>query len=350
MPRILPWKRREQAMSKIPTSARSSPVQRVKRENAERVRDESDSHPSSDSGATTKKPVKRPHLSTPTPPEERSMIEGIDGDDRYRMVEDEFLATARQFTAHLHAAEYERLKAASERENAQTIQNISRPVVGKMTELVRTKQERNARGEKQRLAAKKLRKGDADDSGSDDDDGDGSWQKQSLYGLMESPGKRAGRLHGLPSATSITRAAAGYNRQTSDPVSPSRTKTRVLSDVTRRTTHEVEDGKGAPRSHSVAARTPQRASAVASRVTEPEPRQVDKPASKTSHNSTGDLQNDKKRAAEGPAGSDEEDMDFIARLKKRQAERKRSREQRKSTTSSIRKVKSDLDDILPDFL
>lgn len=34
-------------------------------------------------------------------------------DDRFRMVEDEFLATAQQFTRHLHQAEYQRLKAAA---------------------------------------------------------------------------------------------------------------------------------------------------------------------------------------------------------------------------------------------
>lgn len=278
------------------------------------------------------------------------MIEGIDGDDRYRMVEDEFLATARQFTAHLHAAEYKRFKAASELENAQVIQSISRPVVGKMTDLVRIKQERKARGEKQRLAARKLRKGNADDDDSTGSDGggDGSWQKQSLYGLMESPGRRARRLHGLPPATSVTRAAAGYDRQTSDPVSPSRTKTRALPDMTRRHMHGGEDHTEVTRSSSVAYRIPQRVSTTSSRVAKPEPRQVDKPVLGESYKVTANLQNDGQKAAEEPAGSDGgEGMDFLARLKKRQEERKRSRGQRKSTSS---KVKSDLGDILPDFL
>lgn len=283
------------------------------------------------------------------------MIEGIDGDDRYRMVEDEFLATARRFTAHLHAAEYKRLKAASELENAHMIQSISRPVVGNMTELVRIKQERKARGEKQRLAARKLRKGNASDDDSTGSDGgggggggDGSWQKQSLYGLMESPGKGAGRVPGLPSATSVTRAAAGYDRQASDPVSPNRTKTRVLSDLPRRRMPEGEDYTDAPSSSSVARQIPpQRVSTTSSRVAAPEPRQVDKPVLNGSYKVTENLQNDRQKVTEERAGSDDEGMDFIARLKKRQAERKRGREQRKSTSG---KVKSDLDDILPDFL
>ncbi len=36
------------------------------------------------------------------------MIDGLEDDDKYRMVEDEFVATAGTFTAHLHAAEYQR--------------------------------------------------------------------------------------------------------------------------------------------------------------------------------------------------------------------------------------------------
>jgi hypothetical protein len=35
---------------------------------------------------------------------------GLDKDDRYRMVEDEFLEAAKMFTQHLHAAEYQRMK------------------------------------------------------------------------------------------------------------------------------------------------------------------------------------------------------------------------------------------------
>jgi hypothetical protein len=41
----------------------------------------------------------------------RFMKEGLAGDDIWVMVEDEFLATAKAFTAHLHHAEYQRLKA-----------------------------------------------------------------------------------------------------------------------------------------------------------------------------------------------------------------------------------------------
>ena len=39
------------------------------------------------------------------------MHPGLNADDIYVMVEDEFLATAQLYTQHLHQAEYQRLKA-----------------------------------------------------------------------------------------------------------------------------------------------------------------------------------------------------------------------------------------------
>ncbi|KAI0402769.1 hypothetical protein F4802DRAFT_337993 [Xylaria palmicola] len=322
MPRILPWKRREHNLSQTTSPSRSSPVQRVKQEAIALHQGEVNSTPSSDGSDVAKETLKRPrrHNSTsppPEPPPERFMIEGIDGDDRYRMVEDEFLAMAQQFTAHLHAAEYKRLKTASELENAQTIENISRPVVGQMTHIVKVKRERKALGDKQRLARRKLRRGGlSGDESTETDDPDDSWQKQSLYGLMESPTKRARRLDRLPSATSVTRAAAGFDRQTTDIVSPSRA----------RMSHRVSQPSPSP-----------------FRTSEATASDMDTPVS---HDS-------RKAQTYGPGGADkvamstDENMDFIARLKKRQAERRQSREQRKSTTG---KIKSDSDDILPDFL
>ncbi|KAG6269580.1 hypothetical protein E4U47_004063, partial [Claviceps purpurea] len=50
-------------------------------------------------------------------------------DDKYRMVEDELLHTAQQYTTHLHRAEYIRLKAVISSRNAHTIREMERPVV-----------------------------------------------------------------------------------------------------------------------------------------------------------------------------------------------------------------------------
>ncbi|TRX90086.1 hypothetical protein FHL15_009005 [Xylaria flabelliformis] len=334
MPRILPWKRRERALFQNPTPADSSPVRNVKQEEARHAQDEADSVPSSDTVSATKKTLKRPRRSAstststspvPQPPQETLMIDGIDGDDRYRMVEDEFLTTAQQFTAHLHAAEYKRLKDASELENAQMIKNISRPVVGQVTNLVKIKQERKALIQKQRLATRKLRR---DENGDDStDDHKSSWQKLSLHGLMESPGKEAERLDSLPSALPVTRAAAGFNRMPSD-VSLSRPKPRSSPDTTRHHMRESEDRVGDTSSHGLAHR-------------------ISQPALSSSSTATKDPQTCQPKATEKSTVSDNEDMDIIARLKQRQEERRRNRGQRKSITS---KSKLYSGDILPDFL
>ncbi|KAI0456494.1 hypothetical protein F5B21DRAFT_153949 [Xylaria acuta] len=351
MPRILPWKRRERAPSQTATSARSSPVRRVKREDAGRTRDEEDSVLSSDAVGTTKKTLKRPRRTAstsppPEPPQENFMVEGIDGDDRYRMVEDEFLATAQRFTAHLHAAEYKRLKAASELENAQMIKNISRPVVGQVTDLVKIKQEKKALIQKQRLAARKLRRDGSGDESTGTDDLNDSWQKHSLYGLMESPGKRAKRLDRLPSAPSVTRAAAGFNRQTSDVVSPSRPELGPTYDIACRRIHESEDFIDVSSSHGLTHRIPQPVP-TSSRGAETITSGFKQPVLSNSYMPTENPQYSRPQVTEKSVVSDDEGMDFIARLKKQQDERRRGRGQRKSLAS---KVRSDSDDILPNFL
>lgn len=55
------------------------------------------------------------------------MVEGFDNDDRWRMVEDEFYSVAARFTAHLHAAQYRRLKDEAKKQNP-TIHTLARPV------------------------------------------------------------------------------------------------------------------------------------------------------------------------------------------------------------------------------
>ncbi|GAW14498.1 hypothetical protein ANO14919_039010 [Xylariales sp. No.14919] len=348
MPRILPWKRREEQTPQLPSSPRSSPVPRIKTEDARQPKDEVGSASPSDAGTTTKNTLKRPRrtASTSPPPEplpEDFMIEGIDGDDRYRMVEDEFLATAQQFTAHLHAAEYKRLKAASELENAQTIRNISRPVVGRMTDLVKMKQERKTLIEKQRLAARKIRRGDATgDESSDADDLNDSWQKQSLHGLMESPGKRARQLDGLPLAPLVTRAGAGYNKR-STVVSP--TKPRVLSSTSDKNKHRDEVVVDGIDNYRTAPRIPQ-PGPTSSRMAALRTTKTNESPPDNSSKVTETPQINQPSTVENTAVSDDDDMDVMARLKKRQEERKRIRGQRKSMNS---KIKSTSGDILPDF-
>jgi hypothetical protein len=298
------------------------------------------------------------------------MIEGLDGDDRYRMVEDEFLSTAQQFTAHLHAAEYERLKAASEMENAQMIKNISRPVIGQMTDLVRIKRERKALEEKQRLAARNSRKlqgvnASGDDESTEYDEGHDSWQKQSLYGLMESPTTKryAARLDVVPTATWVTRAAAGYNskvaKKTLSPRRPNLKELESPSSSTDRHTRKIKEDSASShrlvhRSSQPALDTPSSRMVAATKTHKPSP---GVPPYKShqefpQHDLSKTTGNNMATPNGGGEGREEEELDFIARMKKRQEERRRSREQRKSTIGgggSSSRNRSNSADILPDF-
>ncbi|KAK4174148.1 hypothetical protein QBC36DRAFT_45912 [Triangularia setosa] len=135
--------------------------------------------------------------STSPPPEplsEELMIEGVDHDDRYRMVEDEFLAVAGEFTRHLHAAEYQRLKGLARFQNAETISAISRPVTGEMTDMVKRRYAALNMASKQRKESASLKRL-APSATSDTDDEESPSRKQpgqsSLQGLMDSPRKRA---------------------------------------------------------------------------------------------------------------------------------------------------------------
>ncbi|KAI8631993.1 hypothetical protein F5Y19DRAFT_382638 [Xylariaceae sp. FL1651] len=353
MPRTLPWKRREQDASPLPRPRHLTVAQRSKRKDAEPALDEEHSAASSGAGTPAKNKLKRFHRSastslSPEPLPESFMIEGLDGDDRYRMVEDEFLATAQQFTAHLHVAEYKRLQKASKLENAQAIKDISRPVVGRMTDLVKMKQERKVLEEKQRSAIRKIRKGDiSDDEATESDNGNASWQRKSLHGLMESPGKRAKRLGGLPTATSVTRAAAGFSRQSTDDLFASRLNLEGPYTSATHHSHKSEGGLDAPKSHNTASRSLQPAP-ISSKMRIPDPIEVTKLPLTNSYKVGATPQRiNKPNIAEDMDISDGEGVDFITRLKKRQAERRRSRVQRKSTGS---KVNTDPGDILPDFL
>ncbi|KAF4980790.1 hypothetical protein FZEAL_3304 [Fusarium zealandicum] len=135
----------------------------------------------------------------PEPPPERFMRSGPELDDRYRMVEDEFLSMAHQFTTHLHRAEYNRLKTLAKSQNAATIREIERPVFGTPTLLARQRQDKVQRVAKQ---SKVLPGGGGG--------GETPSAGTSLQGLMESPRKKAKWISAGMAGTAATRAAAGF--------------------------------------------------------------------------------------------------------------------------------------------
>src|ERR1700759_4337684 len=114
MARKLPWMAQE---------SKTKPVQSAKPSTGKRQ--SPDDHTASDSSdgfegqVPTFKPkqhVRKSHQRNPSsspppaPPQEEYMISGLEHDDGWVMVEDEFLTTAKLFTAHLHNADYQRLK------------------------------------------------------------------------------------------------------------------------------------------------------------------------------------------------------------------------------------------------
>lgn len=142
----------------------------------------------------------------------RLMEEGESNDDKYRMVEDEFLSVAQQFTVHLHAAEYKRQKKAVKSENAETINSISRPVTGKMPDQTKRKLEAAALAKRQRTIIEVL--GRKKENGANSDDSDIEelpYVGTTLHGLMDSPRKKAASLAKLGSMAT-TRAAAGFTK------------------------------------------------------------------------------------------------------------------------------------------
>ncbi|KAK7926824.1 hypothetical protein PG985_003822 [Apiospora marii] len=216
MPRVLPWKRTGAAASS--SAAPRSSTTPIKAD-PDRKANGSPAH----SAASTKKKNTQSRArrsgSTSPPPEplqENFMIEGFDDDDRYHMVEDELLATARQFTAHLHAA---------------VISQIARPVVGGMSRLAEKKQERASLLRKQAAA---IRKGHESDSEDDDVAPNSALKGTSLYTLMASPRKQVPRLDKIASFSTATRAAAGFGASSSEMADSSRRPSIFSSSPTRR--------------------------------------------------------------------------------------------------------------------
>ncbi|KAK6953873.1 hypothetical protein Daesc_003835 [Daldinia eschscholtzii] len=323
-------------------------------------------------GTPVSKQTPPPESSPPSPKPlpESYMIEGLENDDMYRMVEDEFLSTAQQFTAHLHAAEYHRLKAASKSQNADTIRDISRPVVGRMTDPVKLKQERKARLEKQRAATRKAKasKGQNDDSTASESD---LWRTASLHGLMESPRKKVTRLDNLTKVPTITRAAAGFSTAkpgqllaTSHPTRNDLTSSRPIPKSTSIHNSETESDDEDLDTPSTRVLTNTKGRFIPSMSTPtpqtPKPRQApattrdDHPLRRAEKVHPIIRQPGTRTTVESSASLDDEagSGDFLSRLKQRQEDRKRNREQRskQAAAAASSNAQSTNDDIIPGFL
>jgi hypothetical protein len=170
------------------------------------------------------------------------MRPGLDKDDIYIMVEDEFHAVAQQFTKHLHHAEYVRLKNAAKNRNVSTIKSISRPTDSVTTMRDETKKKKQAEAQEMKAKAgvdaiiKPVSKA-ADESEESDFENEGRiddpWQGTQLQRFMtKSPKKNLTGLTGLQGVVSYTRAAAGMKR----PEKPIEKPTSLFETRTTKTT------------------------------------------------------------------------------------------------------------------
>lgn len=156
------------------------------------------------------------------------MQDGLDGDDIYIMVEDEFHAVAKMFTQHLHHAEYVRLKNLAKSRTASTMSTISRPIdsITAMRNETKRKKEADIRDVRTNAAVQKIKSGAnrpaSDESGLSDADADNvNWTGTALQDLMTvSPTKNQISLTGLHGVKSSTRAAAGYSKAENKPSQP----------------------------------------------------------------------------------------------------------------------------------
>lgn len=296
----------------------------------------------------------------------------IPSDDKYRMVEDEFLAMAGSFTKHLHAAEYQRLKDMASSRNADTIRTISRPVTGQMTDLVKKRQEALKLAERQGKVLRK-RKGREEEETEEEDGGEVPWVGTSLQGLMESPRKIGVKL-GVGSNGPSRTIGAGASRPTpTDKLhsryAPSETVTESEDDndldSQPRFSTKMSDLKSSASSvlSSAQKRSAKEAAMRRSESLVPSHGKVDKsrstPVVKPDRLSTPAFDKDKHRttsieseetstARVNPQlieDSDDEEDSFAARIRKRREEQERRRQHQKTKSEEANKNRSMLDSI-----
>lgn len=140
----------------------------------------------------------------------RFLIEGLDQDDVWIMVEDEFYAVAQSFTQHLHHAEYARLKREAKAQSAAAVGEMERPTDGRTTmpKELQQKKEAEALAARQKAGLEQLA---AQDDNNDSDDDDDAWAGTHLHGLLTSP-RESRSLAGAHAMKSSTRAAAGFGQ------------------------------------------------------------------------------------------------------------------------------------------
>ncbi|GAB7338679.1 hypothetical protein MBLNU457_5404t1 [Dothideomycetes sp. NU457] len=244
MTRTLPWLKGSTGGSSTTTNGTST-AQRVSNNTPKRRRLTTPSLSGDDLNTTgVSTPQRKARLrksttpSTPSfaaPPEQEPMREGYAADDLWIMVEDEFLATAKLFTQHLHHAEYQRLKKQAEENRAG---NIARPVDGRTALPAFVKRERGRKQQDNKITRVE-----------DDADDKDPWLHDPLLGaLMDSPTKPKQLLTTSGPGRSTTRAAAGFLSTSQESPAGLRSKQPPASTGTfNKTTNTTRQGQATER-------------------------------------------------------------------------------------------------------
>jgi len=147
------------------------------------------------------------------------MIEGLDGDDVYMMVEDEFYATAQTFTAHLHRAAYKRLmrEAREKKRRLPAVPETEIQIPDDAARGVRDRLARRALEDRQRSGVKALVGGllssdpeDEEELEKEEGRFNDPWAGTSLAPLMKPESNERVSLKGLEKISGATRAAQGF--------------------------------------------------------------------------------------------------------------------------------------------
>ncbi|KAJ5546077.1 hypothetical protein N7494_003662 [Penicillium frequentans] len=211
MPRTLPWLLEKKDEGRVKQG--STPRKRVKRE-ADADPDLTPKPPTSPGSRDFMRSSQTPPTSPARPcPTEEFLVEGLDKDDAWAMVEDEFYAIAQTFTRHLHYAEYVRRKKEAKARSAAAIKELERPTDGQtaMPKALQMRKNAEALDARQKDGLAQLEVPVDDNAEEHTDEEDGAWAGTHLHGLMTSP-RKSRSLVGAHAVKSSTRAAAGFGQ------------------------------------------------------------------------------------------------------------------------------------------
>ncbi|KAJ5159759.1 uncharacterized protein N7482_006763 [Penicillium canariense] len=213
MPRTLPWLLSPENDARV--KRESTPRKRVKRERFPDDDPTPKKPPTSPEGRDFFRSSQTPPTSPARPcPAEEFLVEGLDNDDAWVMVEDEFYSIAQSFTQHLHYAEYVRRKKEAKAQSADAMKALERPTDGQtpIPKELRQRKEAAALAARQKAALEQAEGSEGNKEDTDDDDD--AWAGTHLHGLMTSP-RKSRSLAGIHTMKSFTRAAAGFGQAVS---------------------------------------------------------------------------------------------------------------------------------------